>query len=62
MIRAVIFDLDGTLVDTEPIHFAAFSKVMGALGVTVAEADYWQRWIGYSDRDCLLAMLREQGH
>jgi len=61
MIRAVIFDLDGTLVDTEPIHFAAFSKVMGELGVTVAQADYWQRWIGYSDRDCFMAMLTEQG-
>jgi beta-phosphoglucomutase len=59
MIRAVIFDLDGTLVDTEPIHLAAFSKVMREVGVTVAEADYWNRWVGYSDRDCFLAMLEE---
>jgi beta-phosphoglucomutase len=61
MIRAVIFDLDGTLVDTEPLHFAAFSKVMGELAVRVAEADYWDRWVGYSDRDCFLAMLKEHG-
>jgi HAD superfamily hydrolase (TIGR01509 family) len=61
MIRAMIFDLDGTLVDTEAIHLAAFAKVMKDLGIVVAEEDYWNRLIGYSDRDCFQLMLEEHG-
>src|SRR5271157_6365256 len=35
MIRAVIFDLDGTLVDTEPLHFAAFNEVLRPEGIEI---------------------------
>ncbi len=59
MIRAIIFDLDGTLVDTEPIHFAAFNKVLGASGIEIASADYYARLIGFNDHDCFAAVLWE---
>ena len=35
MIRAIIFDLDGTLADTEPLHFAAFREVLLPCGVVL---------------------------
>ena len=38
--RAVIFDNDGVLVDSEPIHRVAWEKVFGARGVVVSPADY----------------------
>jgi beta-phosphoglucomutase len=61
MIRAVIFDLDGTIVETEPIHFAAFNEVLGADGIKIEGDDYYQRLIGYNDHDCFAAVLREHG-
>jgi len=61
MIRAVIFDLDGTLVDTEPIHFAAYAAVLRAEGVELTREEYFGRFIGYNDRDCFAAVLRENG-
>jgi beta-phosphoglucomutase len=60
MIRAVIFDLDGTLVDTESIHFAAFNEVLRAEGIEIASKDYFARFIGFNDRDCFAAVLRER--
>ncbi len=33
-VAAVVFDLDGTLLDTEPIYFAAYAATAAALGVT----------------------------
>jgi beta-phosphoglucomutase len=60
MIRAVIFDLDGTLVDTESIHFAAFNEVLRAEGIEIASKDYFARFIGFNDHDCFVAVLRER--
>jgi beta-phosphoglucomutase len=61
MIRAVIFDLDGTLVDTEPIHFAAFNEVLRPDHVEISLADYCARLIGLNDHDCFSTVLRENG-
>ena len=59
MIRAVIFDLDGTLVDTEPLHFAAFNEVLGPDEIEIAFEDYTARLIGLNDHDCFATVLRE---
>ena len=59
MIRAVIFDLDGTLVDTEPLHYAAFNEVLRAEGIAIEYPDYVARLIGYNDRDCFSLLMRE---
>jgi beta-phosphoglucomutase len=59
MIRAVIFDLDGTLVDTEPLHFAAFNQVLRPDGIEIPLDEYSARLIGLNDRDCFATVLRE---
>ncbi|MGC2494241.1 HAD family hydrolase [Candidatus Binatus sp.] len=59
MIRAVLFDLDGTLVETEPLHFAAFNEVLRPDGLEIAFDDYATRLIGLNDRDCFSTVLRE---
>jgi HAD superfamily hydrolase (TIGR01509 family) len=59
MIRAVIFDLDGTLVDTEVLHFKGFREVLAAEGIEIDQRDYFERLIGYTDRECFNVVLRE---
>ncbi len=61
MIRAIIFDLDGTLADTEPLHFAAFAELLGAEGIQLTREEYFERLIGYTDRDCFAVVMREHG-
>jgi HAD superfamily hydrolase (TIGR01509 family) len=61
MIRAVIFDLDGTIVETEPLHFAAFNEALKPEGIEIASADYFTRLIGFDDRDCFTTVLSEAG-
>ncbi len=61
MIRAVIFDLDGTLADTEPLHFAAFAELLAAEGIKLTRDEYFSRLIGYNDHDCFQAVLAENG-
>jgi beta-phosphoglucomutase len=59
MIRAVIFDLDGTIVDTETIHFAAFNEVLRAEKIEILREDYFARFIGFNDHDCFAEVLRQ---
>jgi HAD superfamily hydrolase (TIGR01509 family) len=47
-IRAVVFDLDGVLVDSEPIHFRAANRVLAPYGVAISEADY-RAYIGLGE-------------
>jgi beta-phosphoglucomutase len=61
MIRAIIFDLDGTLADTEPLHFAAFKELLSTEGIELTEEEYYERLIGYTDDDCFAAVLKEHG-
>lgn len=44
-ITTVIFDLDGLLTDTEPLHYRSYIQVFGPLGVTISEYDYADHWI-----------------
>jgi HAD superfamily hydrolase (TIGR01509 family) len=39
-IQAVVFDLDGVLVDSEPIHFRAANRVLARYGASISEAEY----------------------
>jgi len=40
MIKTVIFDMDGVIVDTEPIHNQAYKEQFKQLGITVSPEMY----------------------
>ena len=47
--RAIIFDFDGVLADSEPLHFRAFHDVLATEGVVLTEVAYYDRYLGYDD-------------
>lgn len=61
MISAVVFDFDGVLADSEPLHFEAFRDVFGARGWSLSDEDYYRRYLGYDDRDMIATFLRDRG-
>ncbi len=40
MIKAVLFDMDGVIVDTEPLHRKAYFKMFEDVKIEVSEAMY----------------------
>ncbi|MDD2898162.1 MAG: HAD family phosphatase [Desulfuromonadaceae bacterium] len=50
-IEAVIFDFDGVIVDTEPLHYAAFQRTLEPLGLHFTWEEYVETYIGFDDRD-----------
>ena len=61
MLKAIVFDFDGVIVDSEPLHFAAFVEVGGPLGVTMDYPTYLRDYIGFDDRDAFRYMLASVG-
>ncbi|HEX6436831.1 MAG TPA: HAD family phosphatase [Candidatus Binatia bacterium] len=59
MLRAVIFDFNGIIVDDEPIHFELFQRVLREEGIDLTEADYYERYLGYDDRGAFSTAYRE---
>jgi beta-phosphoglucomutase len=61
MIRAVIFDFDGVIANSEPLHFAAFRGVLADEGVTLTEEEYYAHYLGYDDRGVFRAVGGDRG-
>lgn len=57
---ALLFDLDGTLVDTMPLHYRAYAQVFQERGLSLAESDYLGA-VGAPARDAIPLMLRAAG-
>lgn len=47
---AVLFDFDGVLVDSEPVHFECWREILNAHGLTLDWDVYREQGIGVSDR------------
>jgi beta-phosphoglucomutase len=60
MLKAVIFDFDGVITDSEILHFRAFNQVLNRYGVDLTKQEYYKTYLGFNDADCY-AMLIQQG-
>lgn len=58
-LSAIIFDFDGVIADTEPLHFAGFRQTLAEIGISLTEPDYYANYLGYDDRGCFIAALTE---
>lgn len=60
-IQAVIFDFDGVLVDTEPLHHQAFCEVVKPHGLACDWPEYVREYIGFDDRDLFRTAFQRSG-
>ncbi|MFN0118393.1 MAG: HAD family hydrolase [Elusimicrobiota bacterium] len=49
-LRAIIFDCDGVLVDSEPLHFSALKKTLEEAGYLLTEEIYKERYLANDDK------------
>ncbi|MFQ5882800.1 MAG: HAD family hydrolase [Candidatus Methylomirabilales bacterium] len=61
MLRAIIFDFDGVIVDTERLHFEALKRVLEEERISLTWEDYARMYLAMDDKGCLRMALAHQG-
>jgi HAD superfamily hydrolase (TIGR01509 family) len=59
MLKAVIFDFDGVITDSEVLHFRSFNEILAPYGVRIETADYYKKYLGLSDKDFFQSLITE---
>jgi beta-phosphoglucomutase len=49
VIAAIVFDFDGVLVDSEPLHLRAYQEVLEPRGIALLREEYYANYLGYDD-------------
>ncbi|HJQ68185.1 MAG TPA: HAD family phosphatase [Blastocatellia bacterium] len=61
MLRAIIFDCDGVIADTEPIHLSAFRKTLEEDEIVITDEEYFENYLGLDDRACFKRAFEIRG-
>ena len=56
---AILFDFDGVLLDSEPLHCACWAEVLAPFGVDLNWEEYSRRYVGMDDREMLRMIAAE---
>ena len=51
--RAVLFDFDGVIVNSEPLHFQSFQEVLKLEHIDLDEEEYYRELIGFDDKNAI---------
>jgi beta-phosphoglucomutase len=60
-LQAIVFDFDGVIANSEPLHLKAFQLALAQDGVELAAADYYAHYLGYDDVGMFEALARDRG-
>jgi beta-phosphoglucomutase-like phosphatase (HAD superfamily) len=58
---AVVFDFDGVLADSEPLHLRVYQELLAAEKITLPPAEYYSRYLGFDDVGVFEALARDKG-
>jgi beta-phosphoglucomutase len=59
MLKAVIFDFDGVIADSEFLHYKTFNGALEPFGVNISKEKYYADYLGYSDADGFDAIAKD---
>jgi beta-phosphoglucomutase len=61
MLKAIIFDCDGVIADTEPLHLATAQKVLKEEGIYLTDQDYFNEYLALDDKGCFTKAFANHG-
>ena len=60
-LQAIVFDFDGVIADSEPLHLRAFQRAFTDFGLTLTAQDYYSRYLGFDDAGVFAAVSQDCG-
>jgi len=61
MVKAIIFDMDGVVADSEPAYIESLNLALKKLHISVSPADYLRRFTGTGAPHIVSTVLKEHG-
>ena len=60
-LQSIVFDFDGVIADSEPLHLRAFQQTLADEGIELTAAEYFARYLGYDDVGLLQTLATDRG-
>jgi len=60
-LQSIVFDFDGVIADSEPLHLRAFQQTLAEEGLDLSAADYYSHYLGYDDVGLVRALAADRG-
>lgn len=60
-LQAIVFDFDGVIADSEPLHLRAFQHTLREHGLQLSPAEYYARYLGFDDVGLIRALAEDRG-
>lgn len=60
MYQALIFDFDGVILDSEPLHYEACFYVLKPFGLKLDYTEYVEKYLGFTDKELFPKLLFEK--
>jgi beta-phosphoglucomutase len=60
-LHAIILDFDGVIANSERLHLRAYQDVLAGTGLTLTDAAYYERYLGFDDYGVLRALAADAG-
>jgi beta-phosphoglucomutase len=60
-LQAIVFDFDGVIADSEPLHLKAFQQALAEDAMSLDRDEYFSRYLGYDDVGMFQALARDRG-
>lgn len=60
-LQAVVFDFDGVLANSEPLHLRAYQSVLSRHGVGLSAQEYYERYVGFDDETVFRELAQDRG-
>jgi beta-phosphoglucomutase len=60
-VKAIVFDFDGVLADSEPIHLRSYQEILSPHGVKLTTTEYCERYLGFDDEGAFRRIAEDYG-
>jgi beta-phosphoglucomutase len=61
VLQAIVFDFDGVIANSEPLHLMAFQQALAPEGLELSPTDYYALYLGYDDVGLFEALAKDRG-
>jgi beta-phosphoglucomutase len=59
MLKAIIFDFNGVILNDEPLHYISMKESVVEFGIVLTREAYWAKYLPLADANCLESILRD---